>query len=453
MEEAGIRPPAEVGEVLSGYRLDRIIGRGGMGYVYAATHLDDESRVAIKILAHDFSVESRFAKRFFREARLVNEVRHPNVIDIFQFIELESPRRLAYAMELIDGPTLTRFLEDGPLTAVQAINVALQLVDALEAVHDRGIIHRDLKPDNVLVTVSRQSDFRPVPSVKILDFGIAKFTLPSGEQQTKTGMMVGTPQYMAPEQVSASTVTAAADVYAIGELLFEMLTGKPLFRGDTITLLRTKLAPTPMEIPSETGPPKLVALISDCVKLEPSERPTLEETYTRLLEIVEPLDAERTVRALNPIEPVPLAFVTTPEAATEHMHVTGTELAQDPSIVWMALVLVACAVSAFAATVWIKSLADAQPERLEAIPIEIAPLSKAPPAEALAPATDFVPDEITPLPPPAEKVESTEPKSADAPPSKAPKLVPKKRARRPDVRARDPSKPIRPIDETDLSPW
>src|SRR5215470_4414536 len=105
-DEPAMPAPAQLGEVLSGYRLDKVIGRGGMGFVYAATNVQDQRRVAIKILAHDFTVESRFAKRFFREARVVNEVRHPNIIDIFEFMELESPKRLAYAMELIEGPTL-----------------------------------------------------------------------------------------------------------------------------------------------------------------------------------------------------------------------------------------------------------------------------------------------------------------------------------------------------------
>src|SRR5205085_6577272 len=135
-------------------------------------------------------------------------------------------------------------------------------------VHDRDIIHRDLKPDNVLVLVPRDTDFRPVPSIKILDFGIAKFVLPAGERQTRTGMMLGTPAYMAPEQVSASTVTAAADVYALGEIFYEMLAGKPLFGGDMMQVLRAKLSAEPVPVPMDLGPPELVSLIEDCIELD-----------------------------------------------------------------------------------------------------------------------------------------------------------------------------------------
>lgn len=136
---ASAEQPAELGEVIGGYRLDRVLGLGGMGCVYAGTHVKLGRKAAVKVLKRSLAADSDYVSRFFDEARVVNAIRHPNIIDIFDFIETEQPLRVACIMELINGPTLRKVLAGRGLSLLQAINLALQLAAALEAVHSIGV--------------------------------------------------------------------------------------------------------------------------------------------------------------------------------------------------------------------------------------------------------------------------------------------------------------------------
>lgn len=276
--------PAELGETVGAYRLTEVIGRGGMGCVYRGVHRTIGRVAAIKVMYPWLSIDEGYTARLKTEAKIVNDLRHPNVVDILDFVRTEAPHRVSCVMELLEGPTLAQVLEQHSLTPVQALNVALQLADALSAVHARGIVHRDIKPANIGVVASLESDMDTVPSVKLLDFGIAKVA-DSTVAHTVSAAALGTPAYMAPEQVAAEPVTAATDIYALMEVLSEMLTRRRVFEGEGLTMMRKKMAgpSPPIRLPSDLiGWPMLQALIEASLAVDPGERPLLGEIVPRL---------------------------------------------------------------------------------------------------------------------------------------------------------------------------
>ena len=268
--------PAKLGEVIGGYRLESLIGEGGMGCVYAASHHRLGRPAAVKVLRASFAAYGDYMQRFFDEARVVNAIRHPNIIDIFDFVESDNPRRVACIMELLEGDTLRKTIKENALELKEAINLGIQLADALSAVHRVNVVHRDLKPDNIFV-LKNAGDFSQVPSIKVLDFGIAKMQVPTGDRTTP-GLVLGTPGYMAPEQVSGQGITPAADVYAFGTLLYEIMSGQRLFVGDSMAILRQKIVGDlpPFKFPSGRIYRPLEDLIRRCVTLRPEERPDIE---------------------------------------------------------------------------------------------------------------------------------------------------------------------------------
>lgn len=263
--------------MLGNYELLSVIGRGGMGWVYRARHVLLDRPVAIKVLNPELTQDGDFVSRFFHEARIVNAARHPNIIDVADFLHLETPRRVAYVMELLEGRPLSRALEAGAFSFEATVQVALQIVDALEAVHALGVVHRDLKPDNVFVLVGE------TPSVKVLDFGVAK-TSGDAAHRTATGAIIGTPAYMAPEQISGDPVTAATDVYALGELLHEMRSGAALFSGTNSDILYEKVQGTlpPTQVYADPAEARFASLVRSCLHRRPEERPSLANVRSTL---------------------------------------------------------------------------------------------------------------------------------------------------------------------------
>ncbi len=211
------------------YELTRRLGRGGMGVVFAARDERLERDVAIKLIAglDDASAVSRF----WREARAAASVSHPNVCQIYEIDE--GPHGIYLAMELLEGESLEQRLQRGACTAAEAVTLAGQLLDALQALHDRGLVHRDVKPSNVFLTPH---------GAKLLDFGLArsvgnetvKLDAATTPALTQPGMLIGTPKYMAPEQINGDTLDARADLFAAGCVLFEMLAGRPPFTGNNV---------------------------------------------------------------------------------------------------------------------------------------------------------------------------------------------------------------------------
>lgn len=272
--------PAALGEQIGGYVLERVIARGGMSAVYLGRHHVLGRPGAIKVLEHSLARNGEHVERFMREARVVNDVRHPNIVDIFDFVQQKSPPRVACVMELLEGPTLADVLAERVLTPVQTLNIMHQLVSALGKVHSRGVIHRDIKPSNVVIVGDLESPLAVVPSVKILDFGIAKlFDTTTDASMTGPGTLLGTPAYMAPEQISGDKISAATDVYGLAELWFEMLTGERAYTGTGRQALKLKMIGQIPEIeldPDVPGRGYVLDFLRRGLDADPRKRPTLE---------------------------------------------------------------------------------------------------------------------------------------------------------------------------------
>jgi len=253
-----------------------------MGTVYLAEHPMIGKRVAVKMLRPDLGTDPGLVSRFFQEAKAVNEIRHPNIVDISDFGHTEDGI-VYFVMELLEGESLRdRLAHLGTLPLDQAVAFSRQVVDALAAAHRVGIIHRDLKPDNVFLVPDAQmaGGFR----AKLFDFGVAKLL---GEKQAQVGhktidgAVVGTPFYMSPEQALCHDVSAAADIYAMGVVMYEMVTGTVPFHSEQLVLLLNAIlkqtAPPPSRIRSEL-PPWLDRLILRCLEKDPEARPqSMEE--------------------------------------------------------------------------------------------------------------------------------------------------------------------------------
>jgi serine/threonine-protein kinase len=211
------------------YRILGLLGKGGMGAVYRAYQLLMDREVAFKVLKSDMGDPS-VVKRFFIEAKSASRLTHPNTITIFDFGQTKEGL-LYMAMELVKGQSLAKLIKDGgPMPAERCVHIVGQICDSISEAHAQGIIHRDLKPDNILIEVK---DWNP-DFVKVLDFGIAKLVGGSdGTAVTKTGIVCGTPQYMSPEAITGQAVTPAADLYSLGIILYEMLSGVPPFQAET----------------------------------------------------------------------------------------------------------------------------------------------------------------------------------------------------------------------------
>lgn len=228
-----------VGDTLDGkYRIERELGRGGMGTVYEAHHVAIHRRVAVKMLKAALAVDDEMVHRFEREALAASSVRSKHVVEVFDVGALPSGERYMI-LEYLDGESLSQRLKrGGVMTPAEAFPLAAQLLDGLAAAHDAGIIHRDLKPANIYLC--RADDDETL--VKVLDFGVSKFSALGGEAFTQTGALVGTPHYMAPELTEgASKADARSDIYGVGAILFRALTGKTPYTAETIHELIAKL--------------------------------------------------------------------------------------------------------------------------------------------------------------------------------------------------------------------
>lgn len=281
---------ARLGErlIAEKYLLETLIARGGMGAVYAGTHVDLDRPVAVKLLQPDLYVDPASFERFRREARVAAKIKHPNIADIYDYGSLGDGESYI-VMELVEGQTLLdRIRQVGQFQFAEAIMLSRQIAEGMEAAHHSGIIHRDLKPSNIVLT----RNFDGSVLVKIIDFGIAKISeqlSPDEATLTATGTLVGTPRYMSPEQCLGHELDSRTDIYSFGVILYEMLAGQPPFDATSaiaIALKHVQELPPPLELFRANVLSELLNLINSLLSTEPAGRPqSATELKQRLAEL------------------------------------------------------------------------------------------------------------------------------------------------------------------------
>src|SRR5262245_57309244 len=277
------------GSRVGAYEITGAIGAGGMGEVYRATDSRLKREVALKVLRASVAQDAERVARFQREAEVLAALNHPHIAQIYGIEEAGGATSLV--MELVEGEDLAARIARGPIALDEALSIARQVADALEAAHDRGIVHRDLKPANIKL--------RPDGTVKVLDFGLARETQPAGPAtsdltnsptltspaMTAAGMILGTAAYMSPEQARGRLVDRRADIWGFGVVLYEMLTGKRPFSGDDMTdtiasVLRSE--PDWQTLPADV-PDAIRMLIHRCLEKDPQRRPSHLSVVTFVL--------------------------------------------------------------------------------------------------------------------------------------------------------------------------
>ena len=283
-----------VGTQLDKYQVIRRVGEGGMGLVYEAMHTFIEKQVAIKVLRDDFSKRPEVVERFRQEAKSASRIGHANIVDISDFGE--TPQGASYfVMEYLAGEDLANVLaRETTVGPGRAVNILQQCCRALGAAHSKGIVHRDMKPENIFLTQREGSpDF-----VKIVDFGIAKMSDietegAPGRKLTKTGMIFGTPEYMSPEQAAGKSLDHRVDVYALGVILYELLTGRVPFVGDSFMGILTQHMFEDAPPLRETNPhadcsPELEMVVFKALAKDPSQRyQDMDELHEALTEALQ----------------------------------------------------------------------------------------------------------------------------------------------------------------------
>ena len=289
-----------VGQKVGSFEIVQMIGRGGMGVVYLARDTKLDRSVAIKSMPPELLGDSTARMRFRREAKLLASLNHPNIAVIYEIIEEE---KLGYlVLEYVPGDTLAQRIAHKPLTLQEALSIGRQVAEAISVAHEKGVVHRDLKPGNIKIT--------PDGRVKVLDFGLAKATVTEGSSEvtnTQPGHIIGTPAYMSPEQARGQPIDKRSDIWSFGCVLYEMLTGMVLFKGETTSdtlanILKTEPNFQPL---SESTPVNIRVLLRRCLEKEPHRRLrdmgdisiTLEDTATEVQHLMlrtETVETKRT---------------------------------------------------------------------------------------------------------------------------------------------------------------
>lgn len=265
------------------YKLQKILGRGGMGCVFLAVDTRLERSVAVKILPKSITENSKVALHFQYEAKIASAISHQNIAHIYEYGKCREMHFLA--MEYIPGKTLRQLLKERQIDLLTVVDIALQVCSALKAAHKQNIIHRDIKPENIMIT----DDYL----IKVVDFGIAKISEKESEENTEpftvtTGSPIGTVGYMSPEQVRGHQIDARTDLWSLGVLLYEMLTGNRPFDGETSSDVQTAILskePQPVEITDEI--PKLEKLIAKALSKNISKRYQTADKFLTDLKIIQ----------------------------------------------------------------------------------------------------------------------------------------------------------------------
>ena len=264
------------------FEIESFLAAGGMAQVYVARQMNIDRRVAMKVLSPMFSMNPSVVMRFFREARVIAQLSHPNTVRLFDMGETPD-KRLYMAMELLEGVELSERIRQGRMKAEEAIPIVRQVAGSLSEAHSKGIIHRDLKPDNIFLT--------KLNIVKVLDFGIAKLKQSEDEDErklTKVGTAPGTPEYMSPEQARGKELDARSDIYSLGIVLYEMLAGHPPFEEDTFlaTILMHVQSPPP-PLPDDVPADLRNYVVNRLLAKDPNCRPDNADAFIAELDELE----------------------------------------------------------------------------------------------------------------------------------------------------------------------
>jgi eukaryotic-like serine/threonine-protein kinase len=269
------------------YKIEQLLGEGGMGVVYLARHKIIDKKVAVKVLRADMAKDREILDRFMQEAKSASSIGNPHIVDISDFGDLPDGSTY-FVMELLDGTSLGQLIERNTRFPLERIcQIGMQMADGLAAAHAGGIVHRDLKPDNVfLVSRGAEKDF-----VKILDFGIAKVSKAGNTKLTRAGAVFGTPHYMSPEQAAGAPVDHRTDIYSLGIMLYELVSGQLPFNADNFMGILTQhmyKSPVPIRalVPAPDCPPGMEAVILKCLSKKPDGRYASMEALAADLERV-----------------------------------------------------------------------------------------------------------------------------------------------------------------------
>ena len=375
-----------VGKTLGKYRIVEKIGRGGMGIVYLGVDETLDRQVAIKAISPEL-VEEDLVRRFRAEAVTLAKVNHPNIASVYELFRDDD--RLLMVMELVKGQTFEYLLErGGPMSVERAVSITGQILDALGHAHRAGIVHRDLKPANLMLT--------DAGIVKVMDFGIARVS--GTERMTSDGLMVGTPAYMAPEQVRGEEVDGRTDLYAVGVVFYRLLTGKLPFKAESaVAMIQSQLnaQPTPArEVRSEL-PDWIDAVLMRSLEKRPADRYQTAEEFRRALESLEQLGAlaplPDDVTIATPV-PIPAVAAASTPAASPH----STTLVLNRSHLAVALGFGAMLLIVIGLLAWVAIDRRA--------PVQVVTVPATAPAPVVAPSAPVVPpaaNTVAVAPPPA----------------------------------------------------
>ena len=365
-----------IGQVIDDrFEVRALLGRGGMGSVYRALQRSVGREIAIKLIDAQASSDPMAVRRFLREARLASQLSHPSTVTVLDFGQAKDGR-LFLAMELVPGRTLADLIDtDAPLSVARSARICAQICEALEAAHALGILHRDLKPGNVMIQAGDR--------VKILDFGLAKSLREEESKATAVGIVVGTPGYLAPELLSGADPTVTSDLYAIGVILAEMVTGRLVFGSQPtreIHALQQHGMPAGMQ-PPESVRPLLERLLSPA----PSERPQTAAALRAELELL--VSAQHAATPARGLEPLPSRQATVAaRIRTERVPRRGPRR-------WLLPAAGGLSLAALGSVALLRLRAPASPSAAELAPVEIAALRavqrpRPAPVEEPAAATD-----------------------------------------------------------------
>ncbi|MDP2605715.1 MAG: protein kinase [Deltaproteobacteria bacterium] len=289
LTEVGATQDKFIGKVIKGrYRVVKRLGAGGMGTVYLAEQLSIGRNVALKVLHGEFARDEEFIKRFRQEARLAATLSHRNVITVHDFDQADDGS-LFIAMEHVEGRNLKELVQEGPLDVERTLRLGIQIAEGLAAAHRAGVIHRDIKPENIMLVAGTDE-------IKLMDFGIARLReTGTMTRLTRTGIIMGTPAYMAPEQIEGQEVSEKTDIYAFGIVLYEMLTGVVPFTAPTpsaVLIKHLKEQPLPLRELRKNIPSSVERVVMQALEKEPEKRPrSLTEVGKELEEAARQLQA------------------------------------------------------------------------------------------------------------------------------------------------------------------